>query len=86
VDEGVLVLRGAQRRVSGKTFRLVFGEWIDADFDAAAHLPEVTVSNAEERSLLLGRLPALAPYALLGDRVRVVHGGTVYRFQVEASP
>jgi hypothetical protein len=85
-DERVLVLRGTQRRVAGKTFRFTFGEWIDADFDVSARLPEVTVSSAEERAALLARLPALAPYAALGDRVRVVHDGAVYRFQLETPP
>jgi hypothetical protein len=80
------VLRGTQRRVAGKTFRFTFGEWIDADFDVSARLPEVTVSSAEERAALLARLPALAPYAALGDRVRVVHDGAVYRFQLETPP
>jgi hypothetical protein len=61
LSERVLVLRGAQRRVAGKSFRLVFGEWI------------------AERSELVARSPALAPYAELGERVLVVHDGTVYR-------
>jgi hypothetical protein len=85
-DERLLVLRGAQRRVAGKTFRHVFGEWIDADYDSAALLPEVGVSSAEERSALLARIPALAPYAALGERVRVIYEGTVYRFGLEPSP
>lgn len=85
-DKRVLVLRGAQRRVGGKTFRLVFGEWIDADFDAAARLPEVSVSTPEERSELLSRIPTLAPFAALGERVLVVHDGTVYRFRLDPSP
>jgi len=85
-DERLLVLRGAQRRVAGKTFRLVFGEWVDADLDSAALLPELIVSTPEERSALLARIPALAPYAALGDRVRVVHEGTVYRFGLDPSP
>jgi putative zinc finger protein len=82
--EDILVLRGAQRRVAGKTFRLVFGEWVDADFDSVALLPEIDVSSAEERAALLARLPALAPYAALGERVRVVHDGTVYRFRLDS--
>jgi Ca-activated chloride channel family protein len=71
--------------VAGKTFRLVFGEWIDADFDGSALLPEVSVSTPEERSALLARIPALVPYAALGERVLVVHDGTVYRFQLDPS-
>jgi hypothetical protein len=85
-DERLLVLRGAQRRVAGKRFRLVSGEWIDADFDSAHFLPEVNVSSADERAALLARLPALTPYAALGERVLVVHEGTVYRFRLEPSP
>jgi hypothetical protein len=72
--------------VAGKTFRLVFGEWVDADFDSAALLPELSVSTPEERSALLARIPALAPYAALGERVRVVHEGAVYRFGLDPPP
>lgn len=85
LDKRVLLLRGAKRLVAGKTFRLVFGEWIDADFDGTTLLPEVSVSTPEERSALLARIPALAPYAALGERVLVVHDGTVYRFQLDPS-
>lgn len=74
------VLRGAQRSVAGKTFRLVFGEWIDLAFDPAAALPSVDVKTDEDRAAVLARLPALAPYAALGERVLVVHQGTAYRF------
>ena len=74
-------LRGAERRVGGKTFRLVAGEWIDTDFDAAAALPLVEVKTGEARSAILARVPDLAAYASLGDRVLVVHAGTVYRFR-----
>ena len=76
----VPILRGAEREVAGKTFRLVFGEWIDTEFDPAAALPSVDVKTSEESSALLARIPALAPYAALGERVLVVHQGTVYRF------
>ena len=76
----VPILRGAERKVAGKTFRLVFGEWIDTEFDPAAALPSVDVKTSEESSALLARIPALAPYAALGERVLVVHQGTVYRF------
>jgi hypothetical protein len=79
-DERVPVLRGALRRIAGKTFRLVFGEWIDVEFDPAAALPSLDVKTSEERAALLARIPALAPYAALGERVLVVHQGTVYRF------
>jgi len=81
LDPGVLVTRGAGRRVAGKTFRLRAGEWIDASFDPAAGLPITDVKGPDQRSSLLSRLPALAPYAALGERVVVVFEGTVYRFR-----
>jgi hypothetical protein len=39
------------------------------------------VNGPDQRSSLLSRLPALAPYAALGERVLVVYEGTVYRFR-----
>jgi len=81
LDPAVLVTRGAARRVAGKTFRLVAGEWIDARFDPATGLPITDVKGPDQRSSLLSRVPALAPYAALGERVVVVFEGTVYRFR-----
>ena len=81
LDPGLLVTRGGGRRVAGKTFRLAAGEWVDASFDPAAGLPITDVSGPDRRSSLLARLPALAPYAALGERVLVVFEGTVYRFR-----
>jgi hypothetical protein len=43
-------------------------------------LPVVTVTTDADRQDLLKRVPALAPYAAIADRVTVVHEGTVYRF------
>ena len=80
LDERLLLKRGGERQAAGKTFRLVAGEWIDAAFDPGQALPTVVVSGADERSALLSRLPDLAPYAALGERVVVVFEGTVYRF------
>jgi len=77
--EGLIARRGAERTVAGKTFRLVAGEWIDSAYDRLAGLPVVDVSTAADRSALLDRLPALKPYLDLGNRVTVVHDGTVYR-------
>jgi hypothetical protein len=74
------VLRGVQRRIAGKSFRLVFGEWIDLEFDPAAALPIVDVKTPDDRADVLARAPDLAPYLDLGERVLVVHQGTVYRF------
>ena len=80
LDPALLAKRGAGRRVAGKTFRLAAGEWVDTAFDAAAGLPTTVANGPGERSALLSRLPALAPYAALGERVVVVFEGTVYRF------
>ena len=73
--------RSGAKIVGGKTFELVAGRWMDRDFDPTADLPAVTVSSEQERKALFARLPELAAYARLGDRVLVVHGGTVYRFE-----
>lgn len=78
--EDLLRRRGGTRRVGTKTFRLVAGEWIDSAYDPTALLPIVDVAPAKARRDLLARIPALAPYAAIGDRVIVVHDGTVYRF------
>jgi len=80
VDD-LLAKRGGERRIVGKTFRLVAGEWRDTAFDPLAGLPLVEVQGLQERSLLLSRLPGLAPYAELGPHVVVVFEGTVYRFR-----
>lgn len=81
LDPGLLVTRGATRRVAGKTFRFVAGEWIDSGFDPAGGVPIADVQGPDQRSSLLARLPALAPYSALGERVLVVFEGTVYRFR-----
>jgi hypothetical protein len=72
--------RSGTRQVDGKVFRLVAGEWIDSSFDPAALLPVIEVNTAAARRELLARIPALEPYAALGDRVIVVFRGDVYRF------
>jgi hypothetical protein len=79
--EDLLVKRSAGRAVAGKTFRMTGGEWIDTSFDLSTALPTVIVRGGEERSVLLQRIPELAPYAELGDRVTVVWQDTVYRFE-----
>jgi hypothetical protein len=71
--------RSAERRVEGKLFQLTAGEWIDVAYDPLSTLPLVEVRTAAERATLLSRLPALRPFAALGDRVTVVHDGVVYR-------
>jgi hypothetical protein len=81
LDPEILVTRGAARRVAGKTFRLAADEWTDVSFDEEAGLPITDVQGPDQRSALLARLPALDPYAALGERVLVVFEGTVYRFR-----
>jgi putative zinc finger protein len=80
LDESLLARRGVDRRVGGKTFRWETGRWVDTAFEPAISLPTVDAKGPDARSALLARLPALAPYAGLGDRVVVVFEGTVYRF------
>lgn len=88
LDPGLLVKRGAPppRHVGGKRFRLVAGEWVDASFDSAASVPTTLIEGPAARAAALQRLPALAPYAALGERVVVVLDGTVYRFAPEPQP
>jgi hypothetical protein len=78
-DESLLVKRGGARSVGGKSFRLVAGEWVDSAYDPLAALPVVVAAGPVEREALLAGVPALAAYAALGERVLVVHDGTVYR-------
>lgn len=80
-DEELLVRRGAERIVAGKTFHLESGAWIDGAFDARSNLPTTVVRGADERVLLLMRIPELGEYADLGSHVVVVWEGTVYRFE-----
>ena len=80
-DEALLVTRGATRTVAGKTFRMTGGEWLDTSFDLSIALPTTIIRGREERSTMLQRIPDLAPYAGLGDRVTVVWNGAVYRFE-----
>ena len=81
LDPGLLVKRGASlRHAGGKSFRPVAGEWVDTSFDSTASLPTIVIKGPDERAAVVQRLPALGPYAGLGDRVVVVFEGTVYRF------
>lgn len=70
----------AERIVEGKRFRLVAGEWIDESHDPLAARREIEVRSPEQRNALLQRIPALRAFAALGNRVIVVHEGTVYKF------
>jgi hypothetical protein len=80
-EEELLRTRGAGRSVAGKTFHLTSGEWIDAAYEPAAGLSVLEVRGSEERRALVERIPELAPFAALDDRVLVVWQGTVYRFE-----
>jgi hypothetical protein len=71
--------RGGERQVSGKTFRLVAGEWIDADYDPLKLLPVENAIGADLTRATVARIPALEPFLVLRPRVLVVHGDTVYR-------
>lgn len=86
LDEGLLARRGGVKRVAGKAFRPVGGEWIDMSYEPTAGLPEVAIGGPDERRRILSRLPALAPYFALGDRVVVVFEGTVYRLRAGSGP
>jgi Ca-activated chloride channel family protein len=68
------------RRVGDKTFYLRQGTWTDAEIRAGASLPETEVEVGSDAYLdLLRREPRLARYFALGDRVRVLLDGRVYR-------
>jgi Ca-activated chloride channel family protein len=70
----------AVRNVGGKTFYLREGFWTDAEHNAAARLPETTLTfGSDEYFALLKREPRLADYFSLGERVIVVYQGRVYR-------
>jgi anti-sigma factor RsiW len=80
-DPGLLVKRGgAARTIGGRSFHLRAGEWVDAALDPGASLPVVRVKGRADREAIAARVPALAPYLVLGDRVVVIVDGTVYRF------
>jgi hypothetical protein len=78
-DRGLLTRRGTERSVAGKVFRLEAGAWIDATYDRFAMLPVVDAAGSLDKEALLARIPALRPFAALGEKVLVVHEGTVYR-------
>ena len=80
VDDSVLTKRGGGMRINDKVFRMSEGAWVDDQFDPAGTAPIVEVRGRKAREDLLARIPALGPYLELGDRVVVLHEGTVYRF------
>ena len=73
-------VRGNERKVDGKTFRFVAGEWIDSSYDPQLLLPVVEATTPAEREALLRRVPNLKPFAALRGRVVVILDGIVYRF------
>jgi hypothetical protein len=79
-EEPLEVRRSGQKTVGEKTFRLIAGEWVDRDYDPDADLETVTVVGSDRRRELLSRVPALARFASIGDRVLVVYESKVYRF------
>jgi anti-sigma factor RsiW len=66
------------RSLGGKTFRLVAGEWIDADYRLSDALP---VDDVYSRGELEAR-DVLRPFAALGRRFTVVVDDRVYRVAI----
>lgn len=81
VDESLLPTRAAGRIVDGKTFRLQEGVWVDDAVARASGAPTVVVEGRQARDQLLARAPQLRPFTGIGERVVVLHEGTIYRFQ-----
>lgn len=68
------------QRVGARTFYLRDGVWTDAEIGRGRPLPETEVAfGSEEYYALLRRIPALAQFFALGEKVAVVHEGRVYR-------
>ncbi len=79
-DERLLPMRAGGQVVNGKTFRLQEGVWMDDAATSAGGASTVVVQGRQARDELLARVPELRAYAEVGDRVVVVHDGTIYRF------
>ncbi|HYG79336.1 MAG TPA: hypothetical protein VD861_03055, partial [Pyrinomonadaceae bacterium] len=68
------------RNVGNKTFYLRDGVWTDAEFKPEAGKPETKLTfGSDEYFAVLKRLPRLAEFFALGERVVVVYEGRVYR-------
>jgi Ca-activated chloride channel homolog len=79
-DVAVTGSAGAVQRAGTRTFTLRDGVWTDTEIGRGGPLPQTEVAfGSEEYYALLGRVPALAQYFALGERVAVVHDGRVYR-------
>ncbi|HWT01315.1 MAG TPA: VIT and VWA domain-containing protein [Pyrinomonadaceae bacterium] len=77
-DEGAT--SSAARNVGNKTFYLRDGVWTDAEFKPEASKPETKLTfGSDEYFALLKRIPRLAEFFSLGERVVVVYEGRVYR-------
>ncbi|HEX6373770.1 MAG TPA: VIT and VWA domain-containing protein [Longimicrobium sp.] len=73
------------QRVGTRTFYLRDGVWTDSEIRADTRLPETTVTfGSDEYFELIRRVPALAPYAGLGEQVAVIHEGRIYRIRAAA--
>ena len=67
------------RNVGNKTFYLRDGVWTDAEFKPEAGRPETKLTfGSDEYFAVLKRLPRLAEFFALGERVIVVYDGRVY--------
>lgn len=80
LDPSLLALRGATKRVEGKTFRLEGGEWVDDAHEPDSGVKPVEIprgSMAYQTALAVH--PALARYADVGPRVVVVIDSIAYR-------
>jgi Ca-activated chloride channel family protein len=68
------------RQVSGKTFILRDGVWVDTEYRADTRLPETVVRFAsDEYFKLVEQTPKLTTYFSIGDQVIVVLEGRVYK-------
>jgi anti-sigma factor RsiW len=66
------------RSLSGRSFRLVAGEWIDVEYRLVDGLPVEDVRTRED----LDARDVLRPFAALGTRFTVVLNGRVYRVAI----
>lgn len=74
------------RNVGTKTFYLRDGVWTDAEIRAGNTLPVTEVEFGTDAYYdLVTRIPELARFFALGERVAVAHGGRVYRTRAAAS-
>ncbi len=77
-------IRESVRVVEGRTFYLVDGYWVDAQWSKKGEkAPRRVKYLSDEYFALLGEKPALGAYLALGDRVRVYADGEA--FEVEAA-